>query len=393
MKYTFHFKKKSEHEGTLYMMIRNNQERVSISTKIVEDPATWNPEKEEFDNTCEYYRTNNEILLRYKSAAAKAIREFQLLDPKKRNIESIRDSIISDLGCGAENSKSKNSFLNFYKKWCVTSTTKRVANRQMLYSLHLFMKYVGSRDITFDDVNYMFIEDYIEWMSDRGLCANTRGNQIKRIKTAMHESYEMGLHQNLDFRKFRKEQEEVDNIYLDREDLDKLEKVEVKGTQRLVRDVFLIGCYTAMRYQDYSRLSEDDIIDGCIHQIQKKTNERVVIPVAPKVQEILDYYGGELPTISPERFNEYIKDVCRLAGIDRMITIIKNGKQIRVEKWKLVSSHTARRTAATNMFKAGIPAISIMKITGHRTEANFMKYIKITKEENAQMLKNNQFFK
>lgn len=62
------------------------------------------------------------------------------------------------------------------------------------------------------------------------------------------------------------------------------------------------------------------------------------------------------------------------------------------EKWELVSSHTARRSAATNMYKAGIPTISIMKITGHKSERVFMDYIKITGEKNAQMLKNNPFF-
>ena len=58
-------------------------------------------------------------------------------------------------------------------------------------------------------------------------------------------------------------------------------------------------------------------------------------------------------------------------------------KEQRIEKWEAVSSHTARRSAATNMFKAGIPSISIMKITGHKTETQFMKYIKVSKEENA----------
>ena len=67
-------------------------------------------------------------------------------------------------------------------------------------------------------------------------------------------------------------------------------------------------------------------------------------------------------------------------------------KKQKLPRWELVSSHTARRTAATNMYKAGIPAISIMKITGHRTEAAFMRYIRISKEENAAMLADNPFF-
>jgi hypothetical protein len=68
-------------------------------------------------------------------------------------------------------------------------------------------------------------------------------------------------------------------------------------------------------------------------------------------------------------------------------------KEQRIEKWEAVSSHTARRSAATNMFKAGIPSISIMKITGHKTETQFIKYIKVSKEENAEMLMDNPFFK
>lgn len=68
------------------------------------------------------------------------------------------------------------------------------------------------------------------------------------------------------------------------------------------------------------------------------------------------------------------------------------GKEQRIEKWEAVSSHTARRSAATNMFKAGISSISIMKITGHKTETQFMKYIKVSKEDNAEMLMDNPFF-
>lgn len=61
-------------------------------------------------------------------------------------------------------------------------------------------------------------------------------------------------------------------------------------------------------------------------------------------------------------------------------------------KYKLVSSHTARRSFATNAYLAGVPTISIMKITGHKTESAFMKYIKISGKENAVKLKGHKFF-
>jgi integrase len=63
-----------------------------------------------------------------------------------------------------------------------------------------------------------------------------------------------------------------------------------------------------------------------------------------------------------------------------------------IEKYNLITTHTARRSGATNMFLAGIPAQSIMKITGHTTESSFMKYLRISKDANATLIANNPFF-
>ena len=239
-----------------------------------------------------------------------------------------------------------------------------------------------------------FIERFIEWMhSEKGLSANTRGGHVKNIKTVMNESYLKHLHDNTDYKLFRKEAEEVENVYLSTGELEMLRNVKLAGTKCKVRDLFLVGCHTAMRFSDYSRLSEDNVHDGFIHMIQQKTSSKVVIPVHPVVSEMLDKYGGTMPAISQQKFNSLIKDVCREAGITELETVMRNGKEVTVEKWELVSSHTARRTAATNMYKSGIPSISIMKITGHKTESSFMKYIKLGKEENAEILKDAAFFK
>ncbi|NVN97052.1 tyrosine-type recombinase/integrase, partial [Candidatus Nomurabacteria bacterium] len=62
-------------------------------------------------------------------------------------------------------------------------------------------------------------------------------------------------------------------------------------------------------------------------------------------------------------------------------------------KFNLISTHTARRSGATNMYLAGIPTLSIMKITGHRTEKAFMRYIQMTEEDNAIKLMESSFFK
>jgi integrase len=92
-----------------------------------------------------------------------------------------------------------------------------------------------------------------------------------------------------------------------------------------------------------------------------------------------------------------LKTVVKAAGIDNKVTYVKTrgGKTTTVTepKWNLVGSHTARRSFATNAYLSGVPTISIMKMTGHRTEASFMKYIKVTLTENAKILQNHSFFK
>jgi hypothetical protein len=105
---------------------------------------------------------------------------------------------------------------------------------------------------------------------------------------------------------------------------------------------------------------------------------------------------GLPPSISNQKTNKYIKEIVKRAGITEPITITKTigGEPVSITKPKhdLIKTHTAMRSAATNMFLAGIPAISIMKITGHKTEASFMKYIKITREENARNLQDHSYF-
>lgn len=94
--------------------------------------------------------------------------------------------------------------------------------------------------------------------------------------------------------------------------------------------------------------------------------------------------------------NDYLKEIAKLAGINgNIIQHLTNGGEeatVLKEKWQLVTTHTARRSFATNAYKSGIPALKIMLITGHLTESAFLKYIKITGEENAVQMANEKFF-
>ncbi|MBV5334409.1 MAG: tyrosine-type recombinase/integrase, partial [Sulfuricurvum sp.] len=216
---------------------------------------------------------------------------------------------------------------------------------------------------------------------------------------------------------FKRAEAEADNIYLTVDELIKLhsavitealileEYPDLKGklidlkikALHLARCKFLVGAFTALRVSDFKRIEEINISDNRIRIRTVKGDKGVVIPVHWVIKELLNN-GFDMSTkISEQKINKHIKRICKYAGIITPISLSKfeKGKRITVAKPKCdwVTTHTARRSGATNMFIAGIPSISIMKITGHRTEKSFMKYIKISQEENAELLSDHAFFK
>lgn len=148
--------------------------------------------------------------------------------------------------------------------------------------------------------------------------------------------------------------------------------LEGKQTLEITRDIFLIGCYTAQRFSDYSRIKSEQVrtlTNGhkVIDIIQQKTGEKVTAPVHWKLEIILEKYNWTTPHILEQKLNERIKDVGKKAKINQPVNIeqIKGGsKTIKsIPKHYLIKTHTARRTGATNMYLAGIPILDIMKIT------------------------------
>ena len=172
----------------------------------------------------------------------------------------------------------------------------------------------------------------------------------------------------------------------------KLYDLKLSGMDEKIRDVFLIGCFTLQRFSDYSRISPDMIQSKSnngmvIELIQTKTNQRVAIPIRPTLNTLLRKYDYKVPTVHPQKLNERIKELGRDVGITEPIQMekYKGGKKIleTIPKCELIMSHTARRSGCTNMFKDGIQPILIMKISGHKTEREFLKYILISSEETA----------
>ena len=133
-----------------------------------------------------------------------------------------------------------------------------------------------------------------------------------------------------------------------------------------------------------------------IELIQQKTGTKCIIPVRPECDAILKRYDYTLPKTYRQQVNEGIKIIGKLAKITEMIQEEKNRGGLSVKtsspKCDLIKTHCARRTGCTLMYLAGIPSIDIMKISGHKTEREFLKYIRVSREETATKLIKHPYF-
>jgi integrase len=154
-----------------------------------------------------------------------------------------------------------------------------------------------------------------------------------------------------------------------------------------------------MRYSDYSTLTSDNFTKDYIVKITKKTKSKVTIPIHDYVREIIDKYNGDLSfSLSLQYFNRSIKYICKQIGFNNDIRFnyTRGGKLITETKkeWELISSHTARRSAATNMYQtARMKTYEIMQLTGHSTEKSFFRYIKTSDEDRAKQIAGDNYFR
>lgn len=329
---------------------------------------------------------------------AKIINEF-LYPPvklKEQSLNSYIDSVISEMESGERLTIEK-------KQRYQNSTLKNFKGFQTQFTLFQELK---GKKCNFNDITIDFYDSFVAFFVAKNYSPNTIGRHIKNLKTIMHMSRDEGLHNNteVDRKKFRTIKEPVDSIYLTESDLVKLRMVKLDDedkVRQIARDIFLVGCYTSQRFSDYSRIKKEHIRvlengKSVIDMVQKKTRERVVIPIKPELDEILEKYGFNLPHSYEQQVNKEIKEVAKKAKINESVVITEVRGGFRVEstipKYKLIKTHTARRTGCTNMYLAGIPVLDIMKVSGHKTEKEFMKYIKVSKEETARSLSDHPYF-
>ena len=317
--------------------------------------------------------------------------------------ESLKEKLDIHFGKKKETAFDFHSFFDYYIDLCDTRLNEQRGGQHISYkgkreyarTLYYIKEYEKEKKVhlEFEDIDQNFYDDFVKFLQGLNLATNTIGNKITYLKALMEAAYKRELTENIRYKSFRGLAEESDSVALNEDELSRIAKCNLSRHPKLekVRDMFIVGSWTGLRFSDVTQILPENINDGLITIRQQKTDKNVVIPVHSEFKRIWDIYGGKLPrSISNQKFNAYLKLVCKAARLRTKVqkSITKGGKRIvtTYEKWELVSSHTARRSFATNLYRSGFPTISIMAITGHRTEAAFLKYIKVSREEHAELL-------
>jgi integrase len=235
---------------------------------------------------------------------------------------------------------------------------------------------------------------FIKWCQDREYSSNYIGSQIKNWKTIGKAVGGSTVFSHADFKKIT---ESTFDIYLSEQELKKIYELQLSDRESLVRDWFILDCYTGLRVSDLVLLNQDNYSKGFITIANEKTDETVVIPAHKYVKAIMKKHSGFPNKITDVEINRIIKRVASKAGInDRILfTITKGGKRKDeyMEKWQMVSCHTARRSFITNLRKNGVPDSIVMKLTGIRSVSTLLRYDKMSSEEAARVAAGLKFFK
>lgn len=369
--------------GTINLEHHIDGYRFKKSTGIRVDADKWDPKK--------HRATSN--LVKYKGKCVNAELDICLarlnvaineITTKGGNISTLYE-LWDEMMTGNRTIKVVgNLFMPYFKNYYETLKAEERSTALSYQTTYRRLgSFFGTKTPRFSDIDMKFYKEFGKWMEATGnLSVNSINGQWKNIKHIMRVSMEDNLHSSTTFEKFKRTQEESDNIALTKEEVKKIVNAILDEKLDKVRDWFLIQCYTGVAYVDICKVNYSNISGKVLTFRREKTDTKCNVPVHPKVSMILAKYDGELPQIiSNQKYNKYLKEMAVAAKITGQFSsrITKGGKTVNSKRDRAqeVCSHTGRRTFATQLVLEGVPVYLIMNMTGHTKLDSFDSYIKL----------------
>ena len=413
MNYTFKLKKPSETKETLiYFRTFFNSENKNFiySTGEKIKPSEWDFENRQPNDLngrskrSEIHRSLKMQLDRYSSFFTEIVNRYKNISEeltvdilkqrfdekfKKITVKSDFFRIYQEFLDEKENDYTGNSISN--------STLKRYkCNKTLLEDFEKNSKIKVTLG-KFDDKLYnKFLKYCIE---EKKHSANTVHRNVGLLKTFLLWALNKKYTYNNDFITFKKPAKFItDEIALSYEQVELIYNYDLTKNKRLekVRDIFVFGCTTGMRFGNYSTISKSDLEGNFIRVIDLKSKSKnLAIPLNSISKSILEKYDYNLPSITNQKMNEYIKEVFKeLKFTDEIKKTMKYGDVLvdfKSEFWTRISSHTARRSFITIMKNKRVPDKVIMSYTGHTSLEVFNAYYRPSEEDKINYM--NEVFK
>lgn len=394
------------------MRVSYNSQRLEFLTGYSIDVDDWDVKaqrvkKNKYNKKKESYSDINSYLNKASYEMDESFKEFEVLDRIPSKIE-LEEAFLKRMNGKASDKKlrQRSRFWEAMNQFIVTESRKnswQYSTEQKFHALQSHIKEYKPNP-RFEDFNSIGLTSFLSILIEReNLTNSTALKQLSYLKWFLNWAAINKYHNVLDFKDYRPHLSTTAKkvIFLSIEEIKQLLATPIPPKKQYlerVRDVFVFCCFTGLRHSDAYNLTKSDVKDDCIEITTKKTADSLTIELNDVSRSILQKYKDEilpnnkaLPVISNQKMNEYLKELCQLAGFDEEIreTSYQGNKRIDVilPKYELIRTHAGRRSFICNALAAGIPVNVVMKWTGHSDYKVMRPYIDVADKIKAQEMK------
>ena len=218
------------------------------------------------------------------------------------------------------------------------------------------------------DLTDEVLRDFVDECIDEGTAPSSIKTICAELKSILNASKRKVPSEDFS-RILSVKQEASQAVYLNRDEMQRIIRFKpYTELEQWVRRCFVIGMLTGARLSDATRMTINncDADTGMLSYVPQKTPGIVVsVPVDERMglrSFLADKYSRSVSRVS---FNDCIRSICKQCHIDSECTLRRRGKEVTGPKWQFVSSHTARRSFATNLYLAGVSLEDIAQMMGH----------------------------
>jgi len=379
-------------EAQIFLYLRNDNAQVKISTGLKLDPKYWDIKKQLPKGGLIGSPEISSYLAKLKAYAMS--KYLECLSNYKGDRYWLKEEINEYLGKGRSNKKEQR-IIKVIPAWIESqkiTLAKRTLQKYKTLQIDL-QKYerLNNCELLFDSIDLDFYDKYYTHLlsskfSKHGgaLLNDTIAKYIQTLKSFLRWGEERGYHSNHAYAKFKSPKSQKHEIVtLTKEELETIYNLNLTSNPRLekARDLFCFACFTGQRWSDVAQFSKEQVIDNAWQFKSVKTQKLTVVPFlgyCSRALDILKKYNHELPSLTNQKLNDYIKEVGKLAGINQSVSITRYSGQekltITKPKYEFMVSHMARRTATTLLLESGMNITTVQILTNHEDIETLMKY-------------------